>query len=257
MTAYYKVNTMNNNKLHRVNGWWLETDSILKSQWPRLEQLLENAEIERAERFHFEHDRQSYIAAHALTRALLTMETGLSPSSWRFTTGPFGKPEAILPPGLPKIRVNLSHTRGLAAAVLSIHHDVGVDVEWLGRNIDIKEFSTQVLTAQERAVLNATPQDQKRHVFLTFWTLKEAYIKAIGKGFSHPLDSFHFNLTPLGIHFKASRSAVSSDDAKQWKFQHFQPNLDHFMALAVHHPEPEKLAITFEAAPLETIIGLE
>jgi 4'-phosphopantetheinyl transferase len=241
----------------RVSGWWLEIDNISKSQWPRLERLLEKAEVDRAQRFHFEHDRQSYIAAHALTRALLTTWTGLSPTQWQFTIGPFGKPEVILPPGQPELRVNLSHTRGLVAVVLSDGHDIGVDVEWLERNSDIEGLAKRVFTLEERAILAATPQHQKKQVFLTFWTLKESYIKAIGKGLSHPLDSFYFSLDPLGIHFKSPKAFITSDDPEQWRFQHFQPTPGHLMALAIHHPEPENLVITLEEAPLDAIVRLE
>lgn len=247
---------MQNYEQHRIKGWWLEIDSVSKNQWPRLERLLEKSELERAARFHFERDRHAYIAAHALTRALLCTATGLSPSSWRFTTGPFGKPEAIIASGQPRLRVNLSHTRGLAAAVLSVDHDIGVDVEWLERSTDIAMLSKRVFTPQECAVLDAAPQDQKQNIFLTFWTLKEAYIKAIGTGLSQPLDSFYFSLDPLGIHFNSAKTAPPLDNPEHWRFQQFQPSPSHLMALAVHHSKPESLDISLEAAPLETIVQL-
>lgn len=51
--------------------WWLRTDDVGKN-CSQLAALLDNTERERAARFHFQHDRSSYIAAHALGRCLLS-----------------------------------------------------------------------------------------------------------------------------------------------------------------------------------------
>lgn len=235
----------------KVYVWWLDLDTVTGDHWPVFEGLLETDERERAQRFHFPHDRQSYIAAHAVARALLSRWTGLDPSAWRFTIGEFGKPEVISPPDFPGLRINLSHTRGMVAAVLTQHHDIGVDVEWLGRKCDIERLSPEVFTAEEQAILHNTPDDKKQDVFLTLWTLKEAYIKAIGKGLSQPLSDFHFSLDPLAIHFTKAPPAAST----KWWFRHFRPTETHTLGLglATEHSAPE---ITIETAPLDWIAGL-
>jgi hypothetical protein len=40
--------------------------------------------------------------------------------------------------------------------------------------------------------VQSTPRDRRTCVFLRFWTLKEAFIKATGEGLRRPLNSFSF-----------------------------------------------------------------
>jgi len=241
---------------NRVSVWWLDLAVVSDRHWSALENLLEVEEQERAQRFHFPHDRHAYIAAHAVARALLTRWAGHDALAWRFTIGAYGKPEVVSPPERPGLRINLSHTRGMVAAALTQHHDIGVDVEWLERKCDIEGLAEQVFTAEERALLQNTPADKKQDLFLTLWTLKEAYIKAIGKGLSQPLNAFHFSLEPLAIHFKMPSLEDTPNDPATWWFRHAHPTDTHRLALAIRHPDPPSLDVTIEAAPLDWIAGL-
>lgn len=225
---------------------WLSPDRIDAGDWPDLERLLDAGERARARRFHFERDRKVYVAAHALVRGLLFRQTGIPAAAWRFTAGPHGKPEAVCPPDAPRLRVNLSHTRGLAAAALTVAHDVGIDAEWLAREPSAEKLAARYFAPSERdAVAAAAPAARKTATFLAFWTLKEAYIKAIGKGLAQPLESFAFTLDPLGISFAPG----AGDDPARWLFCRFVPTPAHVMALAVRHPEPARLAV--DAAPAD------
>lgn len=235
-----------------VTVWWLDLKSIREDDWQLLESLLEDSELERSTRFHFDRDRDVYIAAHALTRGLLTWWTGLPARDWRFTAGDHGKPEVTPPPGLPRLRVNLSHTRELAAVALTVDNDVGVDVEWLERVNDVDQLAKRVFAADERALLAATPSERKTEIFLTFWTLKEAYVKAIGKGLSQPLDAFAFTLEPPVIRF----DDIEADDAALWRFRHLRPTDRHKLAVGVRHPHPERLSMEIGEAPLDYLRNL-
>ncbi len=239
----------------KIEGWWLDINTVTQAQWPQLARLLDQAERDRAQRFHFERDKKSYIAAHAITRSLLSKWMRGDQTSWRFSISALGKPEVILPEGVPRLRINLAHTRGMVVAALTTDHDIGVDVEWLGRKGSFLDLAKTVFTAEEQALLAATPNTEKQALFLTLWTLKEAYIKAIGKGLSLPLDSFHYSLDPLTIHFKSARPHNPLDDPKLWHLDYFRPGPEHIAALAVHHPQPEKLCVSFKEAPLQEMLA--
>ena len=223
----------------RVEIWWLDIDTVAPWQWPGLSALLDDTERQRAQRFHFDRDRLVYIAAHALGRRLLSSWAGNAPDEWRFAVGEHGKPELIRPPGLPDLRLNLSHTRGLAAAALCLGHPIGIDVEWLGRNPDCAALAQRFFAAAECQVVQDAPEAAKLENFLAFWTLKEAYVKAIGKGLAQPLDSFAFTLRPLGISF----AEAGADDPALWLFRRFCPSERHLAALAVRHPHPEQVMV--------------
>lgn len=218
---------------------WLEVVPIAAADWPRLETLLDAEERARAARFRFEHDRQSYIAAHALLRAMLSERLPVAPADWRFTVNPQGKPEVVTAPGEPRLRVNLSHTRGLVAAALTVDHDVGIDVEWRARDGLTLELADRFFAPAEVTALEALPAERLNDGLFAFWTLKEAYIKAVGLGLSIPLDSFAFTLEPLAIGFAPGRETPGP-----WLFHRFRPTDSHAMALALRHPEPSRVSVT-------------
>ncbi len=232
-----------------VELWWLEVESVAAADWPRLEALLDDSERARSCRFHFERDRLSYTAAHALARGLLSAWAGGEPSAWRFSVGPHGKPEVVAPATRPSLRVNLSHTRGLAAAVVAEEHDVGIDVEWLDRRPAGSDLARRFFAPAECAQLEACPPALADETFLSFWTLKESYIKAIGKGLAQPLDSFFFTLDPLTIHFGSGME----EDAAGWLFRQFRPTPRHLMALALRHPHAGGVTVTASAMDADSL----
>ena len=67
--------------------------------------------------------------------------------------------------------------------------DVGVDVEWLDRRINLG-IADRYFAPSEVAYLQGVPLEERRSVFLRFWTLKESSVKALGTGFHYhdPLD---------------------------------------------------------------------
>ncbi len=88
----------------------------------------------------------------------------------------------------PDFHFNLSHSgRKVLCAVAD--RPVGCDVEKVSaaREALAKRF----FSAEEVAALLALPDEEDRRVFFyRLWTLKESFIKAIGRGLSLPLDSF-------------------------------------------------------------------
>jgi len=63
-----------------------------------------------------------------------------------------------------------------------------VDVERL-RSIDRADaIAERYLCPAEQETLRATTEDAKAKLFLTYWTRKEALLKATGDGLSMPLD---------------------------------------------------------------------
>ena len=236
----------------RAAAWWLPLETIGEADWPILSSLLTEAERERSERFHFERDRLVYIAAHASCRGLLSYCLGGAPLDWRFTVEEHGKPELVAPEAGPRFRVNISHTRGLAAVALTQEHDIGVDVEWLERTVEAEKLAERMFAEPERRQVAEASEGERLDTFLKFWTLKEAYVKAIGKGLSQPLDAFAFDPDALEISF---RDQVA-DDPANWHFEHYRPGPKYLMTLAVRHPAKRRLVVDTRPAPLDYLRDL-
>lgn len=236
----------------RVAVRWLELDGVAEADWPLLAALLEPAEITRSERFHFDHDRRAYVAAHALGRVLLSSWwPAQAPAAWRFSLGDHGKPEVLVPAGAPRLRLNLSHTRGLVAAALTQDDPVGIDVEWLDRAPASLDLARRFFAAAECARLEQMPPERLNDGFLAFWTLKEAYVKAIGKGLAQPLDSFAFTLEPPAIAFAHD----GADDPDLWLFRQFRPAPRHLLALALRTAAPGRVEVDCAAVTAATLIS--
>lgn len=152
--------------------------------------LLSEAERDRHERFHFEVHRKLFLVSHALLRISLSRYAEVSPENWRFSEGEFGRPEVSGPAGVPALRFNLSHTEGLAACVVCLDIDCGVDVERMNRVKDLDGVARRVFTSPEREDLQKRDGDSLQGRFADYWTLKEAYMKARGKGFQLPPHTF-------------------------------------------------------------------
>jgi 4'-phosphopantetheinyl transferase len=218
---------------------WLALDAVAPAMWAEFAALLDDAERARAARFHFDRDRQAYIAAHALARTLLSLEAPRPPSTWRFTEGVHGKPEIVREAGVPPLRFNLSHTHGLVAVALTLAHDVGIDVEAIDQRRSSLEFAERIFAREEAALLRAASREALPDTFFAIWSLKESVIKALGGGLNVPLDAFSLSLDPLAVHF----SDALGEDAAHWLLWRTAPTSAHALALAVRHPEPAAVSI--------------
>jgi 4'-phosphopantetheinyl transferase len=194
--------------------------------------FLPEDEALRAERFVHRADRARFLIARAMARTMLSRYVPIPPQEWRFRIEPYGRPElADRPPGAPDLRFNLSHTDGLVACAVTVGREVGVDVEYVHRQLTY-QVPERFFSSQEVADLRALPSDQQPLVFFDYWTLKEAYIKARGLGLALPLGQFTF-LRPPGRAPVICFAPELHDDPASWQFAQFWPTRDHRMAVAV------------------------
>jgi phosphopantetheinyl transferase (holo-ACP synthase) len=82
-----------------------------------------------------------------------------------------GKPEVENKP----LHVSLSHTTGLAGAIVSEGHQVGMDIEWL--NPKIERIAAKFLTSQELDM----PEADRLERLILYWSAKEAMYKLYAK----------------------------------------------------------------------------
>ncbi len=156
--------------------------------------LLSEGERARHARFRFDVHRKLYLVSHALVRTTLSRYAAVRPNAWRFEEGEHGRPEIAAEHSDSRLRFNLSHTENLAACVVCLDRDCGVDVERVGRVKNLEGVARRVFTAPELADLEEREGDDLQGRFTDYWTLKEAYMKARGMGFQLPPDTFTVRL---------------------------------------------------------------
>lgn len=163
---------------------------LTEMQRGRLTPLLDAEETARAARFRFDRDRQRFIAAHGQVRQILGRALHTHPDRLTFTRNDYGKPAL----NAAALSFNLSHSGGaglLAVACGPANRiDLGVDIEWTGREVDVLGIASHYFNPIETAALTALPAEAQRTFFYDTWTGKEAYIKAHGEGLTIPLSSF-------------------------------------------------------------------
>jgi len=87
----------------------------------------------------------------------------------------------------PDLYFNLSHCTGLAVCLLS-EHECGVDTESL-REVR-PAVVRRVFSSEEQKLLETSPEADR--LFTRIWTLKESYVKAIGRGIGFPMQEVNF-----------------------------------------------------------------
>ncbi len=154
--------------------------------------LLDSTESARAKAFKFSTDRDLYVASHIFLRRTLSKYASVEPAEWRFKTNHYGKPH-ISNSSDQQLQFSLSHTQGMIACVVSHEHPVGIDVEKNRSLADLNALCQYALSPLEvRNVRSINSIKEKESRFFTYWTLKEAYVKAKGLGLSMSLQEFTF-----------------------------------------------------------------
>lgn len=157
---------------------------------------LNEDERARADRFHFDQHRRRYVLARGFLRALLARYLEIEPEEICFAYGPYGKPSLAEEHGTSLLRFNVSHSHELAVYAFVQEHEIGIDVEYVKQEFAGEEIAQHFFSAYEVQTLMALPESERAAAFFRCWTRKEAYIKAIGNGLSHPLDEFDVTLAP-------------------------------------------------------------
>lgn len=203
------ANFVNQTLYDRVLPW------LCQQEQQRLEKLTQPA-LARA-----------YLAAHALKRGLLAQVVGCSPKELRFTATDRGKPLISAPSSDAGWHFNLSHTHAMVAVAAS-PDPIGIDIESLTRRVPDMAIAKRYFSAHEyEHIAASTPNDQAQ-LFLRYWTLKEAFLKAEGWGLSQRLDAIAFSLDG---DIRLTVLDPVAQPTKTWRFWQ-QPVAGHLMAVA-------------------------
>jgi 4'-phosphopantetheinyl transferase len=210
--------------------------------------FLATDEIERADRFYFEKDRNSFTVARGALRELLGGYLKIPPNQVAFVYGPQGKPDLAESHHASGLRFNLSHSGGIALLAVARNRELGVDVEQIPADFASLEIATRFFSPEECAKLESVPAGQSVDAFFNCWTRKEAYIKARGQGLSIPLDSFVVAFAP-GENPALLQVKTGDENFSRWRFHALHPGTGYKAALAVEGHDHQLLLWEWRANP--------
>jgi 4'-phosphopantetheinyl transferase len=203
-----------------VTVWWLQIDPSAEC-YRVVSSGLSSDERARAERFHFDRDRNAFAMMRLLLRRLLAHQLGCTASEITFEYNEYGKPS--LPQGQPHF--NISHSSGWGVCAIDPQAPVGVDIEGLNR-IQQRERLTlarRFFGAGEVAQLEALDESELEEAFIACWCRKEAYIKRHGLGLSLPLDRFEVDAAPRTQGTLLRSTSWNSADLQQSRLIDLKP----------------------------------
>ncbi|WP_420618589.1 4'-phosphopantetheinyl transferase family protein [Candidatus Poriferisocius sp.] len=179
-----------------ADSWWRRFESIgeiavfhvdlIPHQGREAESLawLDGEERLRWERFQSPTAQRRYVLCRAALRAILGRQLGCLNESLGFEVAKHGKPFALVN-GLPaSISFNVSHSGNHGLIAVAPRGRLGVDVEERASRRNLENLIEGVFSPHEKAELESLDGCQKLHEFFRFWTIKEALVKAHGKGLS-------------------------------------------------------------------------
>ncbi|ASS50611.1 MAG: hypothetical protein A3D31_13695 [Candidatus Fluviicola riflensis] len=132
--------------------------------------------------YYREEDQLRSLIGELLIRRILIERCGMTNAEISFVCSEHGKPMLV---GSETIHFNSSHAGDWVVCAID-SKPIGVDVEQLKTaNLAV---SRSFFSPEEHLDICNAPDPNDR--FFDYWTLKESFIKQIGKGLSHPLNEF-------------------------------------------------------------------
>ncbi|WP_298177442.1 4'-phosphopantetheinyl transferase superfamily protein [Saccharomonospora sp.] len=165
--------------------WWSEP--VLESE--AMLALLDPPERIRYDSYRRVEDRRRFLTGRVLAKTVAADRLGLSPDAIHFDAtctdcgkqhGPVRVPDA-------ELGLSISHAGDRVGVAATSGAAVGLDVEAVGRPVD-DSLIAYALNSAEHATLPSAPE-ARTQAFFTFWTRKEAVMKATGRGLRIPLRS--------------------------------------------------------------------
>lgn len=185
-------------------------------------QFLSADERKKADRYRINKDRHNYTLTRGILRQLIGHYLNGSAASINFHYTPQGKPY------IPNkaLAFNISHSGEQALLAFSAAGNIGIDLERMQHDFDFYRIQQRYFSNEQVAAISNSSDSYK--IFYQFWTLKEAFIKAIGSGLFRDLGSFDIPLN--------ATTFTDSNDGKEWQIRTLNIDPDYAAAIVFDTP---------------------
>ncbi len=136
--------------------------------------------------------RHKFVEMRTRVRQLLAGYIGCAPDELVIAYTEYGKPWLA---DFPELSFNLSHCGPHWVLALTAHRRIGVDLELIRPRKGMEGLVRRCFSIAEQAAWNSLIHDKERH-FYQYWTAKEAFVKAVGRGIALGLENVQLSFSP-------------------------------------------------------------
>ncbi|MBE9222237.1 4'-phosphopantetheinyl transferase superfamily protein [Cyanobacterium stanieri LEGE 03274] len=199
--------------------------------------LLSPDELDKIERFKNKLQGDRTCIARANLRIILSKHLNINPDKIIFNYNQKGKPFLK---DYSNLYFNLSHTDNWIIYGIS-NQLIGVDIENISKQVKFKQLAQRFFCPSEYALIDQVKPENEAQLFYTFWTAKEAYLKAIGEGLSGGLDSIELSYNFLSENVEITSAKIR----EEWQIKNCKINDNYLVSVAVKSKDelPDNLTI--------------
>ncbi|NOQ73374.1 MAG: 4'-phosphopantetheinyl transferase superfamily protein [Crocinitomix sp.] len=213
-TVIEETNNLSSLKKGDIQIWSIPLDANEKFRAACLNALGEKGR-ERISFFKFKQVQESYIISQGGLRLLLSYYLGIPGEEVQLGRLSKGKPFSI---DNPTLRFNMSNSGRKVVYAFSMDEEIGLDLERIREMSDLDELIEKNYNSYEQNYINKLPE-KRLYRFFKFWTIKEAYLKAIGVGMRIPPEDLEFGVQNGVYTLQSIRGEVDTED---WVFKDFE-----------------------------------
>lgn len=155
-----------------------------------------------------------YQVSHGCLRKILSSMLNIPGSELTFHKQVHGKPFLVnLPLNAPSLHFNISHSQDYAVIGISSSTPIGVDIERIRPDFSAEKLAKRFFHPNEYTAFLSLPDSERYSWFIKHWTMKEAFVKALGDGLTFSTSSFEIlpkNETEDVFCIKISQKGLSS-----------------------------------------------
>lgn len=221
--------------VNEIHVWLLDIKKISKSE-NDFNKILSDDELDRKNKFHFEKDRIVFGTTRGLLKILLAKYLKCSTNDVMFIYNEFGKP-SLSENHTSTIRFNVSHSKDFGLLAFNLNNNIGVDIEYINEELVTEDIARNYFSEYEISELFKLNELDRIGAFFNIWTRKEAFIKAIGKGLSIPLNSFD-----VSVKLDEPKIKRFGDNKIQSMLNLYNlPYIENYKSAMVHLAKPKKI----------------
>lgn len=206
----------------------------------KISTLLSPSEKERFQRFRPQSKKNEFIASRLLLRFLLASYTDCDIDQTEAIPDEMGRPFWFENGAPVTLYFSLSHTKNLICCTISKCRETGCDIESLERRKYQGDLTKRVMSKEELSVYHHLPAEKQSVFFYRSWTLKEAYVKAVGQGMRISFTSLSFTSKALQQEtFTVAPKQLGRKDGMAFTVMSTLPIPDYSLGIATSIKEPE------------------